>query len=402
MTVLRIRGSLADTATRCRWTLTGAGRETVHGEGTPDELPRRARRVELVLPASEVLITRTRLPPGAARRGGAVLAFALEDQTLGDPEANQVSRLGAAGDADVLAVFDKAGLQRWLAALAAAGLEPDVVWCETLLLPLAPGEWSVAWNGVDGFVRTALLEGAATDCGDAHSPPLSLALMLEAAAASDAVPGAIAVYPTAADAAPDLDAWHERLGIPLRLARPWDGSEAPSGGISLAHARGRWRIPQASLTRFKPAALIVSAALAIHALALVADWAALAGERRAVRRQMEARFRTLFPDTVAIVDPGLQMRRKLADARHAAGLADAGDFLPMIDRVAAAMADLPPSTLRTGSYETGRLTLELAALDEDRLRRIVTRLKQAGLAVDTARTTAARGQPAVLVTVRAS
>jgi general secretion pathway protein L len=402
MTVLRIRGSLADTAMRCRWTLTGAGRETVHGEGTPGELPHGARRVELVIPASEVLITRTRLPSGAARRGGAVLAFALEDETLGDPEANQVSRLGAAGDTDVLAVFDKAGLQRWLAALAAARLEPDAVWCETLLLPLAPGEWSIAWNGVDGFVRTAPLEGAATDCGDALSPPLSLALMLEAAAANDAVPGAIAVYPTAADAAPDLDAWRERLGIPLRLAHPWDWSDAPPGAsVSLVPARSRWRIPQASLTHFKPAALIVSAALAIHALALVADWTVLAGERRAVRRQMEARFRALFPDTVAIVDPGLQMRRKLADARHAAGLSDAGDFLPMIDAVAAAMSDLPPNTLRTGSYESGRLTLELAALDEDRLRRIVARLKQAGLAVDTARA-AARGQATVLVTVRTS
>jgi general secretion pathway protein L len=401
MTVLRIRGSLKDTAMHCRWTLIGAGGETVHGEGTLGELPHGARRVELVIPATEVLITRTRLPQGAARRGGAVLAFALEDETLGDPDANQVTWLGAAGDSDVLAVFDKAGWQRWLAALAAARLEPDAVWCETLLLPLAPGEWSVAWNGVDGFVRTAPLEGAATDCGDALSPPLSLALMLEAAAANDALPSGIAIYPTTTDAPPDLKAWRERLGIPLRLAHPWDWSDAPSGAISLMRPRSRWRIPGASLTRFKPAAVIVSAALAIHTLALLADWTVLAGERRAVRRQMEARFRALYPDTVAIVDPALQMRRKLADARHAAGLPDAGDFLPMIDTVAAAMSDLPPNSVRTGSYESGRLTLELTALDEDRLRRIVARLKQAGLAVDTARA-AARGQPTVLVTVRAS
>jgi general secretion pathway protein L len=404
MSVLRVRASLADGDLRCRWALIDDGRETLRGEGRPADLPHRAARVQLVISAPQVLITRTHLPQGAARRGGAVLAFAVEDETLGEPDAQHVSWLGTDGDSDVLAVIDKHGLSRWLDALAGVGLEPAEVLCETLLLPLAPHEWSIAWNGTDGFVRTARLAGAATDCGDAQSPPLGLALMLDAAAELGSLPGAVAVYPTGPEAAPDLEAWQARLGIPLRLAaQTWDWSHAPADdNVNLIRPRSRWRVSRAALARLRPAAWIAGVALAIHTLALVTDWALLAGERRTVRRHMESQFRTLFPDTVSIVDPALQMRRKLADARHGAGQPDNGDFLPMIDVVAASMSQLPQNTLRVSSYESGRLTLELGTIDEDKLRRMVARLRQAGFAVETARASARGGQPTVRVSVRAS
>ena len=117
---------------------------------------------------------------------------------------------------------------------------------------------------------------------------------------------------------------------------------------------------------------------------------------------MEARFRGVFPDAVAVADPALQMRRKLADARHAAGQSDSGDFLPMIERVAAATRDLPAGAVRTVSYEGGRLTLELAAIDAAGVRRIETRLLQSGLDVESPPATAGAAGATVVLTVRAS
>ena len=100
------------------------------------------------------------------------------------------------------------------------------------------------------------------------------------------------------------------------------------------------------------------------------------------------------------------MRRKLAEARHAAGLPDSGDFLPMIEKVAAAGKDLPAGSLRIVSFESGRMTLELAAIEEAAMRRIEARLLQAGLSVDKGVETApAATRPAsgtVVITVRAS
>jgi general secretion pathway protein L len=121
-----------------------------------------------------------------------------------------------------------------------------------------------------------------------------------------------------------------------------------------------------------------------------------------LRAQMESRFRAAFPDAVAVVDPALQMRRKLTEARHAAGRADGGDFLPMIEKVATTLKEVPASALRVVSYESGRMTLELAAVEEASVRRIVARLLQSGLRVDTAPAATRAGSSTVVLTVRSS
>ncbi len=150
-----------------------------------------------------------------------------------------------------------------------------------------------------------------------------------------------------------------------------------------------------ALASLRPAAWIAGAALALHGAALIADWmrARQSSSGRCAPRWRRA-FRSVFPDAVAVVDPALQMRRQLAAARHRAGVPDGGDFAPMIEKVAAGLQELPAGGLRTVSYESGRMTLELAAIEEAALRRIVARLVQAGLIVDV---TGAR-----LITVRAS
>jgi general secretion pathway protein L len=394
VSLLRIYAPLGDAPLRCEWVLIGE-RQAARGEGTLAELPRGADRVQLVIPAAQVLITRANLPQGAQRRAGSVLAFAVEEASAAEPEANQVTWLGTigekqgekAGDADALAVVDKQGLKRWRDALEAVGLRSYEVHSEILLLPRSRGEWSLAWDGGEGFVRSGEFEGAATDGGDHASPPLSLRMMLEEAHLRGARPEAIAVYVTAPGSAPDLTAWQRDLGIPLHVLGAWDWRTAPEqAGISLAQERRRWRISPAALASLRPAAWIAGAALAIHGAALIADWMLLGAEQRAVRGQMEARFRSVFPDAVAVADPALQMRRQLAAAHHRAGVPDGGDFAPMIEKVAIGLKELPAGGLRTVSYEGGRMTLELAPLEAAALRRTVARLVQTGLIVDVAGT----------------
>jgi len=377
MSLLRIYAPLGAAPLRCEWALIDARRST-QGEGPLAGLPRGARRVQLVVPAAQVLITRASLPPRARRRDASLLAFAVEEATAAEPDANQVSWLGAVDDSDAFAVLDKRGLGRWREALEAAGLRDYEVHAETLLLSRASGEWSLAWNGTEGFVRSGEFEGAATDRGDQATPPLSLRMMLE-----QDRPESIAVYVAAPGAAPDLPAWQRELGIPLHVAGAWDWRTAPEqAGISLAQERPRWRMSPAALASLRPAAWIAAAALAIHAVFLLADWTRLEAEQRDLRARMEARFRAAFPDAVAVADPALQMRRQLAAARHRAGLADGGDFAPMLEKAALALKELPAGTLRSLSYEGGRMTFGLAPTEAAALERTVARLVQAGFSVE--------------------
>jgi len=382
MSVLRIYAPLGEAPQRCQWALIGA-RGSTQGESALAGLPRGAARVQLVVPAAQVLLTRASLPPGARRRDGALLAFAVEDATAAEPDTNQVSWLGAVGDSNAFAVLDRHGLALWREALEAAGVHEFEVHAETLLLPREEGEWSLAWNGAEGFVRSGALEGAATDGGDAAMPPLSLRMLLE-----QARPEAIALYMVAPGPAPDLPAWQKALGIPLRSAGAWDWRTAPAqqAGTGLAQERRRWRMSPAALAKLRPAAWIAAAALALHAAFLLADWALLAAEQRALRGQMEARFRGAFPEAVAVADPALQMRRQLALARHRAGIADGGDFAPMMEKVALALKGLPAGALRSLAYEGGRMSLELAPLEAAALEGAMARLARAGLAVERAGT----------------
>lgn len=401
MSLLRIHGSLLDPPQRCQWALIGDGHEPVTGEGSLADLPRHGERIQLVIPAAEVLITRASVPAAARRRAASLLAFAVEEQTANDPDANHVSWLGTVGDQDVLAIVDKQGLARWRTALSAAGVRGYEVHCETLLLPWEAGEWSLAWNGREGFVRTGALEGAATDNGDRETPPLSLRLMLEEAEAHSTGPSSIAVHTIESAAAPDLQAWTRELGIAVRHAGTWSWAAAPAGaGTALAQDRQRWRGLAGAAALLRPAVWILGAALVLHAVALVIDWTALAGEQRALRQQMESRFRAAFPDAVAVVDPPLQMRRQLAEARHGAGQPDSGDFLPMAAQVTAAMEGLPAGVLRILSFESGRMTLELAGADQADVQRIVARLIQSGLSVEPSAGADGPGGARVLITVR--
>ena len=401
MSLLRIYCQSLGAQQQCQWALFDGSGHAVAGEGPFARLPQGADRVELVLSASQMLITRVQLPKSARRHSGPLLAYSIEEKAISESDANQVSWLGAAGAADVLAVIDRQGLEQWRAALAAAGVRAHAVFCETLMLPLAAQRWSVAWNGREGFVRTGEFEGAATDCGDRQSPPLILRLMLEDALARNASPKSITLYPTTPDAMPDMDAWQQSLGVAIVPAGPWDWRTAkPQAGASLVQETARWRWNKGTLSRLRPAAWIAGLALAIHGVALAADWTRLAGERRTLLERMDSRFRATFPDTVAVADASLQMRRKLADARHAVNQPDDGDFPEMLAMVAPALGGLPAGALRAMSYEGQRMTLQLAG-DEALVRRISQRLLQAGLGVETLPAAARSGRDAVTITISA-
>jgi len=396
----------------CDWALIDVGRETLTGEGQLADLNRLAHdaeRVQLVIPAPEVLLVRAQLPPGTGQRSEALLAYAVEDRTIGDPESQRVILVGSSDSDDtlsVLAVMDKKGHAAWLAAVDAIGANNVEVHHEALLLPWRPGEWSLAWDGREGYLRSGKIEAGAIDCGDKSSPPLALRLLLAEATARGGPPASLMVYPIgdSPESAPDVDAWSAALGIKLRLAASWDWRRAPpEAGVALESRHRRWRMPTLALPRLKPALWIVCAALLIHALALVLDYSLLASERRQLRHQMESRFRGAFPDAVAVVDPALQMRRKLAEVRHAAGAVDDGDFLPMAEKVSMATRESAPGSLRGLSYESGRMTLELAGSDSAALQRLRSRLSNAGLRLDqdVARAAARPGNGNAQLTVRA-
>ncbi len=385
--VLRIRIQLSAAPLHCEWTLVTADSEDLPGTGLLTALPQDCARVEVVLPAADVLIIRRQLPSVAARRhSAALLAYAAEEVTAGDPEDNEVSWLGiAANGMDVLAVVDKAALGRWRTALAAAGIRDFQLHCETLLLPLTAGAWSLAWDGAEGCVRTGTTEGSATDSGNHVRPPLSLQLLVTAAKAAAVAPATINLYLSSVTAEPDLAAWSQVLGVEVHPVGFWHwGMVVADPGPVLAQQTRRWQWLAGLTLRLRPALWMLFGAVVVHGVGTISDWTRLATQQHELRAQMESRFREVFPEAVAVADPVLQMRRQLATARRATGVVDSGDFLPLVELVAVAVSGLPAGKAQILAYESGRLTLELAGVGAMEAQALLERLRQSGLGVELA------------------
>lgn len=398
---LRIRLSRVQSPQHCEWALLAAGQEPQLGAGPLSAVPPHAGAVECVLPAADVLLTRCTLPATTRSPGPELLAFAAEESLASDPAATNVCRLALTpGGESVLAVVDKAVLAHWRSALAAEGIEEYTIQCETLQLPSEPGAWSLGWNGSEGCVRTAVAEGCATDSGDRSTPPLSLNLLLDAARRAGDCPVSLVVHADNESSQPDVDAWSQALGLEVNIGAPWCWhATVVDAGPALFQQRRHWQRVAAVLPRLRPALWLVTVALVVHAGLVLQAWGGLAAEQASLRAQMDARFREVFPDAVAVVDPVLQMRRQLAAARLRTGLPDDGDFLPLLARVAAVGA-ITAGSLGAISYEPGRLTLEFPGVLAADLAPLVTRLQQAGLGIEL-QPAAADGSTSVL-TVRPS
>jgi hypothetical protein len=77
------------------------------------------------------------------------------------------------------------------------------------------------------------------------------------------------------------------------------------------------------------------------------------------------------------------MRRNVARLRHAAGVSDDADFLPLLEKFSGASGSVPGSTLRTLRYGDGKLDIEMALGNAASLATLQQHIAETGLMVQT-------------------
>jgi general secretion pathway protein L len=385
---------------RLRWAST-RGHRVEDGVSGLAEVPR-AEEVCLVLPVARVAFVRAALPAAPAAKLAKLAPFVIEDAIVSAPEDVVATVLDDERDGErLVAVIDRAWLASALAALAAHGIRPARAIVESALAAGSGGAWTVVWSGGGGFAALGGVEAIALDASLDGRPPLALKLAADERRRRGNAPKAVRVLLAAGADAPDTGRWAESLHIPVAVVGKWVPEEADAAAAAcpnlLPGAGGGWDGREA-LARFKPAAILAVAILGVHAVLTAADWSRLAFEARGLRGDMEAAFRKAFPEAKAVVDPSLQMRRNVADLRRAAGEADAADLVPVLARLAPALAaaGLRPESLR---YERGELALELRVAPDDTRERVASRLQVPGLRVQVERVAAGASGPVATVRV---
>ncbi len=351
------------------WCSLGArGEPLASGYATLANLPR-TEACELVLPAETVLLTRATLPRGSKQKMRQLLAYAIEDQLMAEPDAVHVAAGPMLADGQTtLAVVDKAWLTRMLARLNEAGLRPRSAWPETLLPTLPADGWVMVWDGRSGFLRSGEHAGMTLDGGSSTQPPAALVLSVAEARTAEMLPHHLLLRLRGDTPPPDVEAWSHVLGVAVEVGVGWTPLTHPDvirGGIDLLQgafapagaARDWWpslRLP-----------LILAGLIVLLQIgATTAEWWQLNREKHQLQSTMEKRFRETFPDARVVVNAPLQMQRKLAELRGPTGQMLPSDFLPLLSRTAAALDADSRDSLRAIRYEASQLSLDVAVDDQ--------------------------------------
>jgi hypothetical protein len=360
----------------------GDGKPIAQGRDVPARRPADAD-VEVVLAASAVRLFSLALPAMPRNRLRSAARFAIEDQLATAAEDSAIA-LGSARDGGVVAAVASQAL---VGAIVAQDRRVRRIVPESALAPLGSAwTWCASGDG-DTFVRRA--DGSAFSTGDEHEAapnvPGSLATALAQAARSGAAPAAVHVaFPCDATR---LSHWTQASGVPFVAAPAWRWQDAAAQAFAAApdfleagEREVRETPPVVDRRAWRPALLLAGTALAVHVVALAAQWSWLQFENAGLGRALvdEAR-RAGITEAATSATAAAAILRRNTEARHRAGQSAPADALPLLARAAPSLSSLPAGTLRSAHSAGGAWTLELDRLDEGTLERFTRSLAGAGV-----------------------
>ncbi len=382
-----------DAASPCAWVLLddrGAVRES--GTGNLASMPRADESIAIVA-AEQVLCVPVTLPKIKARQLETALPFALEEFLLGEvADSHVVPGSKLSNGETLLYSINRERLRRFIQACESVSIRLRRAIPEYVLLPVREGEWSVAWDGQNGMLATGHQTGGVLGRGSEQQPPAALMLRL-----NSATPTALRIY-FKANIPADSRAWPQWDGMTLiHDTQDWDWRSAAIADEMPNLLWGKFAAParlQEWWPKLRPALVLLLIVIVIEALGTNLEWWSLAHEKRQIQHSMDSVYQETFGATAMVADAPLQMRRSLARARHAAGVSDDGDFLPLLDRFATEILALPGSKVNGVRYADGQLDVDahLASrsawdtlqrhLSEQGMRMQVIDVRDSGSAVD--------------------
>lgn len=369
----------------------------------------RGTRVVLLVAAEDVSFATADVPPLSGMRLREALPNLVEEQTVGDVGALHVA-LGQDAEGNrgnrMLAVIDR----HWLAAMQVdvvrAGHRVAAIIPESLAVPLADGAWSLAVVDVSspsrGSTAHLWLRSSAQQAiplPDDASSAIATVAALARQATGALRPRQLDLYATpAAKAGADGaeigarsigEAIAASLAVPLVdaggdpfvewLARR--GHEGAYGAPMSLLAFDGGAGGRAEWVRWRIAAALVLAILAVQLFGMQWQWAGLRRDASALRDEQTKVLTIAFPDTRVVLDAPLQMSRNLATLRASSGRSDPADFSMMMAASARIFAALPSNALRGADYDARALKLRFAsgiATASDERERLVAQASQEG------------------------
>lgn len=355
--------------------------------GLADAAPLAAERPLIVIaPGASVTFAQPELPVKGGARVAQVVPYAMEESLAGEVEQFHfaVGRTDAEGRTLVAAVR-RDELRGWMDALKAAGLDPQALVPEPLCVPDNPGKTVAVIDAGKLLVRAP---GALPVALDAE--PLTEAFALAGLEGEDRHVQLYVSQQDWQDSREMIEALREVTGS-LDLQLLPDGAlplmaagSVRSDALSLLQGefarRTGWR---AEWQRWRIAAFLALAALALHVGMRGYDLIRLRAEEQRLDAAIEQAVRIAMPDVERIVDARAQIEQRLAGG----AAADPQGLLARLAAVGSAMSGATGPTIESLGWRNGSLQLQMIAADTDTLARFAQALIARGLTADVESTT---------------
>ncbi len=351
-----------------------------HGELKEAALRSQGERVTVLLPATAMLPLSAALPPLQGQKLRRAVPYAVEEQLAGDVEGYHfaLGKRQADGTLPLLALA-REQMEQWQALFAAAELKPHACLNEAQLLPWQPGELSLLLETDGASLRLSAHEGYSLPL-DGLEDLLELALPrapqeVTALRIFDAR-GEAAAEPVWLGVLAQLEQRYEVVGEPLTLLAASQNGQAINllqGEFSRKEQLGRlWRPWRAT------AALLATWLLLLFGEAIY-DYRHLAAEEGRLYAAVEQIYRDTFPESKNVVNPRVQMERKLAELQ---GGGNGGAFVALLAASGPVLSSSSGVALQNLRYRQGELELELQLADLPALDALKASLEQQGLMVE--------------------
>lgn len=364
------------------WLTRGESATAVPGAGELREAVLRAQGARMIIlaPATPMITTEAEMPPLQGARLRQALPYALEEQFVEDVEQLHfaIGKRDSHGRYPVVAL-ERQLMDQWQALFAEAELRPHVMLNEALALPWNEGEWSLLLQDEEALLRTGDFQGYAIPIAELDS------IVTLAWEAEENPPEIIRLF-DARDASYSQSAWR---GAPVGAALREEQVDSvmallsqtdPAKGINLLQGDYSRKEQLGRLWRpWRATAALLAAWFLLQGGMAVTRYISLSAEELQLESDVEQAYRDAFPDARNVVNPRVQMERKLAELKSGGG---GSAFTMLLATSAPVLKEIDGLQLRNMRYKQDQLELELELNDLPSLDRLKAALQKQNLNVD--------------------
>jgi len=356
------------------------------------------RRICVLAPASDVLLTDAEVPVKSGTRYQQIVPFALEEQLAEDIESLHFAVGKRAGDATrvPVAVVSRALIDGWLSHLRDAGIAPECLYADSSLVPENPGQAVLVLSGDSVILRAA------------DKPPVTLPLtaLAEALELLRPDPALAAQFGGRGLVVYAGEAEWQQYGATIEAVRgEFEGlsvqllpdgplglfAQSLPGTAAINLLQGTYA-PASPLSggfkAWRVAAAMLVGLLVLHGIGSAAQLMML----KRTERRLDASIGETFEQAMPGEHNSSNARRRM-EARMASlqGSTDSSGLLAMLSAVAQARSGASGTAVQALSYRQGTLELQVTAPGAAALDHISQQLRTGGWQADLTSGTSSSG-----------